>query len=102
MTLCVYTGPQQIQTLTVEDGQRNVTIPCDLQREQSPFWFVNGSAYGLMEIPLDFPSIPEVNSYIQLTIPIVTRELNNTIFQCASFDAGGLVLGSPFELIVSS
>ena len=78
-----------IQT-AVEGVSANINIPCNLDRgEEAPFWFINETAYELLSIPLDFPYIPTVNSFSQLTIPVVTINLNNTQFQCASFGEDG-------------
>ena len=70
----------------------NINIPCALGREeQAPFWYINDTAYELFSIPLDFLYIPVVNSYTQLTIPVVVQELSGTLFQCAIFEPSRLV-----------
>ena len=70
----------------------NINIPCNIGRgEEAPFWFINNTAYELFSIPLDFPYIPTVNSFSQLTIPVVVIDLNSTLFQCTSFGEDGLV-----------
>ena len=85
----------------VDDGQ-TIYISCDLPRDLSPFWFIDKTVYELLRIPREFLSIPRVQSFLQLTIPIVTRAINNTTFQCASFTPSGLILGTrAFRIIVS-
>lgn len=87
--------------LVVQEGQ-NVAIRCNLQREQSPFWIINGSVFGLLTISSELPYISIVNSYLQLDIPFITRDINSTNLQCASFDDKGIIHGNSVDLIVSS
>ena len=70
----------------------NINIPCALGREEeAPFWYINDTTYELFSIPLDFRYIPVVNSYTQLTIPVVVEELSGTLFRCAIYEPSGLV-----------
>ena len=79
--------------VAVEGISININIPCNLGRgEGAPFWFINNTAYELFSIPLNFPYIPTVNSFSQLTIPMVVLELDNTLFQCAIIDESGSLL----------
>lgn len=82
--------------IAVEGISANIFISCQLGRESdAPFWFINNVAYELLNIPIDFPFIPIVDSYSQLTIPVVSLDLNDTHFQCASFYTDELVKGNP-------
>ena len=79
----------EMQT-AVAGASTNVNIPCNLViGEEAPFWLINDISYELFSIPLYFPYIPTVESFSQLTIPVVPLELNNTHFQCASYDEDG-------------
>ena len=70
----------------------NINIPCALGREEeAPFWYINDTVYELFNIPVDFRYIPVVNSYNQLTIPVVVEELSGTLFQCAIYEPSGLL-----------
>lgn len=91
----------EIQT-AVEGVSTNINIPCNLgRREGAPFWFINGTVYELFQIPIFFPSIPNVDSFTHLTIPEVRLELNNTFFQCAILDENDFYrLGNAIKLIV--
>lgn len=84
---------QQTQTQTAVAGiSTNINIPCSLGREEeAPFWYINDTSYELFSIPQFFPYIPVVDSYTQLTIPVVVEELSGTLFQCAIFEPDGLV-----------
>ena len=80
------------QMTAVAGVSTNINIQCNLnRREEAPFWFINNTVYELLNIPLDFPYIPIVNSFSQLTIPVVVLELDNTHFQCASYEEDGSV-----------
>jgi len=67
---------------------------------------INGSVYELFSIPYNFVSkagtsiILEVNGYSSLTIPAITVDLNETTFQCASFNNDGVILRCETRLIV--
>ena len=82
----------------------NINIPCSLGREEeAPFWCINDTSYELFSIPQFFPYIPVVDSYTQLTIPMVYPELNDTLFLCAHIDNRGIVVfGVPQRLLVAS
>ncbi len=68
----------------------STSIPCDHGRqEEAPFWFINDTAYELFSIPQYLPSISVISSYTSLTIPNVTRAVDNTVFRCATFDNNG-------------
>ena len=88
----------------VEGISENINIPCSLGRGvQAPFWFINDTAYELFSIPLHFPYIPRVDSFSQLTIPVVVLDFDNTLFQCAIIDENGLIRrGNAILLIVES
>ena len=81
----------------------STTIQCSLQPlEEIPFWFINGSIYEFLSIPLFFPSISRMSKPFQLHITAAEPSLNNTDFWCAYFNADGdLVEENPIQLIVS-
>ena len=96
---------QQTQNQTAVAGvSTNINIPCSLGREeQAPFWYINDTSYELFSIPQFFSYIPVVDSYTQLTIPMVYPELNDTFFRCAHIDNRGIVVfGVPQRLLVAS
>lgn len=94
---------QATQTQTAVEGvSMNINIPCNLGRqEHAPLWNINGTSYELFDIPLRFSFIPVVDSFTELTIPDVSLELNNTIFQCVLIEPdGNVVYGIINRLIV--
>ena len=95
-------SPQEENVQIAVAGQSsNINIPCNLGRgEEAPFWFINGTTYELFSIPLVLTFIPVVNSYTELTIPTVTIELDDTLFQCATYNDEGLVPGIATRLRV--
>ena len=76
----------EIQT-AVEGVSTNINIPCNLGGEvEAPFWFINGTSHELFSIPLNVPYIPMVDSFAGLTIPVVTLNLSETVFQYAIYN----------------
>ena len=88
--------------MAVEGLSTNIIIPCNLQLDVAPFWIVNGSVYELFNIPLSLPYvIPVVDRFTGLTIPVVTLDLDEIIFQCATFNENGrTILGGGIRLRV--
>ena len=76
----------------------NIAIQCDLGwQDEAPFWMINGSIYELFSIPHSFlsngvPVIPTVDSFARITIPQITTDLNETVFQCILFKDNDVVL----------
>ena len=100
IVLILEVSHQQKEQVAVAGVSTNINILCNLDRdEEAPFWFINNTAYELFSIPFDFPYIPTVNSFSQLTIPVVVLELDNTLFQCASYEDNGSVNHGKAELL---
>ena len=67
----------------VEGVSTNIAIQCDLvQQMAAPFWRINDHVYDIFHVPAYF----RVGSYITLTIPEVSRSINNYTFQCILID----------------
>lgn len=98
---------QIIDQVAVEGLSTNINIQCSLGRQGvAPFWIINGSVHELFGIPSTFlpeitPAvIPIVDSYTALTIPVVTRELNDVTFQCGIFSDNGVIMGAITRIVV--
>lgn len=70
--------------MVVREGNMNVHITCDhgTQREDAPFWRINGNVYDIFHVPSYF----RVDSFTHLTIPVVNISLNDSTFQCIFID----------------
>jgi hypothetical protein len=91
------------EQVAVEGVSMNIIISCTLRLDVAPFWIINGSVYELFSIPQNFlfGVIPVVDTFSALIIPQVTTDLTGLVFQCASFNAGGMtILGVATRLIV--
>lgn len=76
-------------------------IFCGLgDQREAPIWNINETAYDLLSIPQHFPSIPIITEFSSLIIWEVTREWNNTLFECLSIKENGIVPGLKSTLIV--
>ena len=86
--------------IAIEGSSTNINILCDLGRQRAaPLWRINGILYELTSLP----SYITVDSFSIITIPIVTIDLNNTTYQCVSYDEdspNNLRLGTTTRLIV--
>lgn len=98
---------QVIEQVAVAGISTNIDIPCNVgSQDETPFWYINGSAYELFSIPRTFlpggiiGAIPVVSSYSGLQVPVVVAELDRTTFQCAVFNEIGILLGIENRLIV--
>ena len=52
------------------------------------FWIITGAVYGLLHLPEEFVvcSSRQSCNHNDLSIPVITRELNGSTFQCAQVD----------------
>lgn len=99
---------QQILEQTAVAGlSTNIDIPCNVGLQgETPFWYINGSVYEFFSIPRSFlpglspEVIPIVDSYSGLDFPVVIKELDGTIFQCAIFSKSGRIFGITTSLNV--
>ena len=68
---------------------QNVEVTCSSAATQGSeaFWIINGSVYGLLQVPSGFilcgESICDPNT---LTIPVLRSEMNGFTFQCVIID----------------
>ena len=81
-------GPMDI---TRRENERNVAIPCPFSGPHVPLWKINDAFYEISMLPADF-----FPNWHGLLIPIVTRQLNGTTFQCFA------PTDSPYQLLSSS
>ena len=91
---------QAIEQTAVEGISTNINIQCNLGRQRAaPLWKINGTLYELTSLP----SYIIVDSFSLITIPTITIDLNNTTFQCVSYDEDSpnkLLLGTINRLTV--
>lgn len=67
------------------------------------FWIINGSVYGLLQVPREYVLCSEVSCDLQaLRIPVSRREMDGYTFQCVAIDYsdGTQYLGGVTELEV--
>ena len=66
----------------------NVDIPClNSDPDANVFWIINGSVYGLLQIPDEFILCKEETCNLNdLTISVVQSEMDGYTFQCVSID----------------
>ena len=91
----------QTVSLTVNEAQP-LTVPCGLEIPSGhlPLWAINNSFYVLTTIPVSFPSIFIQDNYTQLTFPRLSRDFNNTAFQCVIIVEGVVQRGTRLMLNV--
>ena len=68
---------------------QNTDITCSLMLhgEESVFWIINGSVYGLFQIPGDFVVCRIDSCKLDvLTIPVAQSEMDGITFQCVGID----------------
>ena len=68
---------------------QNIDITCSLllHGEDSVFWMINGSVYGLLQIPGDFVVCRSDSCELDvLTIPVAQNEMDGYTFQCVGID----------------
>ena len=92
------------EVMGVAGVRQNIQIYCGTNQgvledgmEQSPFWIVNGSVYGLLHIPRDFMVCCDLNS---LTIPVPQTEMDGYTFQCVYINHQNNTLSIPGEVTV--
>ena len=66
----------------------NVDIPClNSDPDANVFWIINGSVYGLLQIPDEYILCKEGTCNLNdLTISVVQSEMDGYTFQCVSID----------------
>ena len=94
------------EDMAVAGVRQNIVILCGTNQgvfedgrflEESPFWIVNGSVYGLLHIPRDFMVCCDLNS---LTIPVPQTEMDGYTFQCVNINHQNNTLSIPGEVTV--
>ena len=64
---------------------QNTDFQCSVSSHEV-FWMVNGSVYGLLQVPRDYVVCSEVCDLHTLTIPVAQREMDGYSFQCVGID----------------
>ena len=91
------------EVMAVAGVRQNTPILCETTQgvfeeggfmEESPFWIVNGSVYGLLQVPRDFMICCDLNS---LTVPVPQTEMDGYTFQCVEINHQNKTLNFPGE-----
>ena len=114
LVLCFNEAHTQIRTVeisAVSGVSINININCftiddeELPFSTSPFWMINGSVYGLLQVPIQFVVCSEISCNLRsLRIPVVQSEMDGYTFQCVGIDynTNTLHLGRQTELSVTT
>jgi hypothetical protein len=83
-------SPRTTHKQVVAGLSSNVQIPCTIAAREGLglsgsdiFWIVNGSVYGLLQVPGDFVVCDEIICDLNtFKIPVIREEMNGSTFQC--------------------
>lgn len=67
-------GPSRILRTV---NETNVFIPCPYSGRHNPVWIINSVEYELFNVPHPYEPTP-----YGLLIPLISKEMNGTTFQC--------------------
>ena len=114
LVLCfneAHTQTRTVEISAVSGVSINININCftiddeELPFSTSPFWMINGSVYGLLQVPIQFVVCSEISCNLRsLRIPVVQSEMDGYTFQCVGIDynTNTHYLGRQTELSVTT
>ena len=82
------TTPRAVHETAFAEVSQNLGILCTNEETTIPegsavFWIINGSVYGILQVPPDYEVCSSEDCLIILT---VTNEINGSTFQCVAID----------------
>ena len=80
--------PRAVHETAFAGVSQNLGISCTNEETTIPegaavFWIINGSVYGILQVPPDYEACSSEDCLIILT---VTNEMNGSTFQCVATD----------------
>ena len=82
------TTPRPVHETAFAGVSQNLGISCTSEETTIPegaavFWIINGSVYGILQVPPDYEVCSSEDCLMILT---VTNEMNGSTFQCVTID----------------